>query len=769
MIFVRARFLVLTCALAALLLPCAAAAQAIPGWNQKSFTAEQIDADRIRLMREVEIEGEPGSPNAGQKFFADDLQMNVKTGELIALGNVVFSTPTARISADSVTFNTKTRMGTFHNASGIAQLGERGQRNLSMFGTLEPDVYFAGATIEKIGVDKYRITKGGFTTCVQPTPRWEIVSGTATLNLDDYVIMRNAVVHVKDVPVFYLPLLYYPIQSDDRATGFLLPMYGTSLAAGSTISNAFFWAINRSMDATLFHDWMFSRGNGLGAEYRYLLGPQAQGDFKYYWLDEKEAVINGGTRPARRSKKIIGGLSQNLPLGLSARGRIDYFTDVTVQQTYNHDFAAAANSSRTYQGGLSGAWRSFSANGSFNRTEVFRDAISSTVSGQTPGFLASLSGVKVGPLPLFATVNTEGGRSVYISRFGDIEQDLSLVKADFAPSIRAPLSTLPYLQVNATAAYRTTYYSESLADDLKTQIEVPITRNYGDLRVDVVGPVLSRVFTPNNAMADRMKHVVEPTFSVSRRTQIDNQDRIPSATGYDVVVGGTTQMSYGVTNRVLVRKDIDGQPQAGAPREFLNLSIRQTYYTDANASKFDQSYTYGFNNRPPNSFSPISLVARATPTMPLGIDYRMEYDPLALPGGPKLLGMGLNGLFRTADVNASGGWSRTAHAQTSQTGVVTNASNLIQAASDFRIRQSNYGGMVSFQYDITQSTLLNQRYVAFYNAQCCGVSFEYQAVNYPNNPNQFYLAQDRRFNMSFTLAGVGSFSNFFGAFGGGTR
>jgi len=30
------------------------------------------------------------------------------------------------------------------------------------------------------------------------------------------------------------------------------------------------------------------------------------------------------------------------------------------------------------------------------------------------------------------------------------------------------------------------------------------------------------------------------------------------------------------------------------------------------------------------------------------------------------------------------------------------------------------------------------------------------------------MPRDRRFNMSFTLAGVGSFSNFFGAFGGGT-
>ena len=167
-----------------------------------------------------------------------------------------------------------------------------------MFGGLEPDVFFHGSTIEKIGSDKYRITKGGFTTCVQPTARWEIVSGSATLRLDHYVRMSNAVVDVKDVPVFYLPMLYYPIQEDDRATGFLLPMYGSSLATGSSISNAFFWAINRSQDATFFHDWMFSRGNGLGAEYRYILGPQAQGDFRYYWLDEKEAIDQRADAPA---------------------------------------------------------------------------------------------------------------------------------------------------------------------------------------------------------------------------------------------------------------------------------------------------------------------------------------------------------------------------------------------------------------------------------------------------------------------------------------
>ena len=66
------------------------------------------------------------------------------------------------------------------------------------------------------------------------------------------------------MPVLYLPMIYYPIREDERATGFLLPTYGTSTVRGQSISNAFFWAINRSTDATFFHDWFTNTGQGAG-------------------------------------------------------------------------------------------------------------------------------------------------------------------------------------------------------------------------------------------------------------------------------------------------------------------------------------------------------------------------------------------------------------------------------------------------------------------------------------------------------------------------
>ncbi len=750
---------VLTCVILLSVLARPAAAQVIPGWSTKQGSFERMDADRVILITEVEIEGNAGSPNAGQKFFADQVEVNIRSGELTARGNVVLQTPTSRIAADTAVFNTKTKLGTFSNATGIAQLGERGMANRSMFGTLEPDVYFYGTAIEKIGADKYRINKGGFTTCVQPTARWEIVSGNATVNLNDYVVMKNAVVRVKDVPVFYLPIMYYPIQEDDRATGLLIPTYAASTYSGSSLSNALFWAINRSQDVTFFHDWFFSGSTGLGTEYRYLQGPTAQGNVRAYLLNEVAREVNGALLPAGQSKIYSGTLSQGLPLGLTARGNLDYSSNIATQQLYSNSFTQATTSQRTLNGAVAGAWDGLSLNSVFNRTEYFYTTTDSQVSGRAPGLTMAYASPKLARLPVYVSVNADAANILYISNYSGVSLDRSVNAVDFLPTVRAPLSTLPFLSVNASLAYRRTYFSESVTDR-GVQVEVPITREYADMRAEVIGPVFSRVFSPNNAFASRLKHVIEPSYSVQKRTTITVQDQIPAAVS-EIIIGGTTQFSYGLANRLLVRRD-SGEASDKVSREILNVSIRQSYYTDEEASQYDTSYGYGYLYRPASPFSPIALSARATPVKPLGVDFRIEYDPRT-EATVRVPGFGLNGTYVTDLLNLSAGWSRINYGAAA----AGSSNNFVTQTTQLQLGGGSYGGTFSFNYDFTRSTLVNHRYVAFYNAQCCGVSFEYMAYNYGPGTT-LLIPQNRRFNMSFTLAGVGSFSNFFGAFGGGS-
>ena len=99
------------------------------------------------------------------------------------------------------------------------------------FGTPELDIQFKGEKFERIGPETYRLTDGGFSTCVQPTPRWYMTGSEGTVVLDKRVVLKNAVLRVKDVPLLYLPFIYYPINKEDRSTGFLMPSYSASTVA----------------------------------------------------------------------------------------------------------------------------------------------------------------------------------------------------------------------------------------------------------------------------------------------------------------------------------------------------------------------------------------------------------------------------------------------------------------------------------------------------------------------------------------------------------
>jgi LPS-assembly protein len=205
------------------------------------------------------------------QLFANKVELFQVEGRFVAEGDVLFVSGESRISADRAEFNTRTKTGTFYRASGTTVIRDKAQP--TPFGSQEPNAYFWGEELHKAGPTTYRIVKGGFTACVQPTPRWEVASGSITLNLDDYALLRNSVFKVKGVPLFYLPIFYYPLEEDDRSTGFLMPIYGTATLMGQSISAPFFWAIGRSHDATFTYDWFSKAGRAVTGEYRYMLAP----------------------------------------------------------------------------------------------------------------------------------------------------------------------------------------------------------------------------------------------------------------------------------------------------------------------------------------------------------------------------------------------------------------------------------------------------------------------------------------------------------------
>ena len=721
-----------------------------------SWKFERV-GDHLHLIDQAAVEG----PNL--KFFADDIDLYEDTNRVVASGNVVFTNADGRISAERVEFNTGTGIGTFYDASGIMSIGAATGATAAAFGGQEPDVYFYGAKLEKIGLRKYRITNGGFTTCVQPTPRWEVTSGSVVLNLDEYAIARNTLLKVKGVPMFYLPLLYYPIQKSQRATGFLLPTYGTSTLRGQSISNAFFWAINRSQDATFFHDWFTHTGMGEGSEYRYIAGLQSAGNVRLYRFVQHEAQYTQSgttsTLPAKTSYEFTGAVTQALGGAARARMRLDYFSDVLTQQLYHQNIYEASRRNRLIEAGASDIFGPLSTTVLYQRNETFNNDTSSFLYGATPRVSAQLAPQQLFGAPIYASMNSEYAflpyRSLDLAK-GVVTQDNSLARVDIAPSVRLPLSRLTYLSVNTSAAHRMTYYSRS-ADQRGLPVDDSLIRDYTQLRTEVVGPVFTKIWdTPDSGYAERMKHVIEPAFTLDYTTPIHNYKQTPLLTDTsDFVVGGTSRLTYGLTNRFMYRgRTADGT--RGQTREFVTVGLQQTYYSNSESSKFDTAYSSSNSSRQPVNLSPVSLIARVSPSARIDANTRVEYDVQGL--GLAVLGVGSN-----ISAGLSSGSLQFSRQHLSRR---EKPSTYLSGSTSLHSPNGHFTGTYALSWDITHSTIVTQNVLATYMAQCCGLQMEFQKFHLVSSAP---IPSDRRINVSFVLAGLGTFSNFFGAFGNSLR
>ena len=412
--------------------------------NSTQWRLEQVSADHVRLTGQVEIESDSGT-----KFFADEIDIfSSPTLRLVATGNVVFTNAEGRIAAERAEFDIGAGTGTFYQASGILSLGV--MADPAEFGGQEPDVYFYGNTIEKLSARSYKLTRGGFSTCVQPTPRWEVTSDSVVINLNDYAIARNILLRVKGVPLFYLPVLYYPLQDDQRATGFLLPTYGSSTFRGQTISNAFFWAIGRSHDATLFHDWFTQTGQGVGAEYRWIANSASYGTFRFYALNQHEAEFNqsgrASTLPAESSYQFTGTGSQAIGTSIRLHQRVDYSSSLIAQQLYQQNLYQASNATRTVEAGLAGSWGGLTTSALFQRVETFTGADTSQLYGGSPRVTAAVAPTRLLGLPIYGSVTSDIGYLPYRQiTDGVVTADRSLARIDVLPTLRLALSRLSFL------------------------------------------------------------------------------------------------------------------------------------------------------------------------------------------------------------------------------------------------------------------------------------------------------------------------------------
>ncbi|MCP5102671.1 MAG: LPS-assembly protein LptD, partial [bacterium] len=226
---------------------------------------QYMDENKLIASGNVEIAWED------YRIYADYLEFDQDTKEITAKGRVTMSSGETVISGDKLKFNLKERSGEMYDT----------------YGQLLPSLRYSTDKLTQVDNETLTFDKFNFTSCSQCVPRWIITCSKGKIKKEKYIEMKNVLFKIKKIPLFYIPYLRYPIQKDGRATGFLIPKFGTSNTRGFFFLNSFFWAMSRNLDLTLSFDYYGKAGIGVAEELRYLTR-NMDGSVKFYFFKYKK-------------------------------------------------------------------------------------------------------------------------------------------------------------------------------------------------------------------------------------------------------------------------------------------------------------------------------------------------------------------------------------------------------------------------------------------------------------------------------------------------
>jgi LPS-assembly protein len=194
------------------------AAQVTSPGAQDPSSEINVTADKLTTgngANQIEATGNVEIKRGGMTLKADEVRMNRATQDTEAKGNVTVDDPEWKVkSADSIQMNLETETGEIHNGDLFLENGH---------------VSLTGRRFQKFGGQSYRVDDGFFTTCLceSGAPSWKFYAEQMDLALDGVGTIRNGYFYIMDVPVFYLPYGYFPLNTE-RQTGFLFPQFGQS-------------------------------------------------------------------------------------------------------------------------------------------------------------------------------------------------------------------------------------------------------------------------------------------------------------------------------------------------------------------------------------------------------------------------------------------------------------------------------------------------------------------------------------------------------------
>jgi LPS-assembly protein len=702
-----------------------------------------------------------------QRLRADHVEYNEQTDEAVARGHVIFDYENQHLEADEAHYNVSTGRGTFTNVRGTVKIERRA--NPTVLITDNP-LYFEARNVEKFGNDFYLLNNAWITVCDPEHPKWQFYAPHAKVRIDKKMALVNANFRLLRVPLVWLPYATVPAGTKVRESGFLIPVIGNSTSKGFVFGDAFYWAPTPWMDATVGAELLSRRGSAERGHFRAKPWENTSINYSYFGVIDRgvPTLVNPGLPTQTTELVSQGGHEQQLQVTSLLKNNWRFVTDVnelsslTFRLAFADTFGDAINSEVRSSIFLTHNFNGFSLNLAALNDKSFLtvNPVQTSVSlrNAPEGRFSSVEQAPFRSVPIYFSFDGFAGASHRSD--GVIDTGAAVARTEFAPRATIPLHFGPWLDVTATAGFRTSYFGDSLVPGTIATTPIlagqSIWRDDGEFSVDFRLPTLQRFFQRAKSKK-KFKHTIEPDVTYNYVTGIHNFSQLIRFDS-NTTLTDTNELQYGVTQRLWMK---DGDSDDDQPKELVTWRLVQKHFFDPtfggaliNGARnvfqtLDDISPFAFADTPRN-WSPIVSDIKLTPGGPLDFEQILEYDTQRGSAG-QLTTIGTlakikpykDFFFTIADFRLD-----------ANPLVLQPKANQIRTLVGYgNETRKGFNITTGISYDITNNALQNQLVQVSYNGNCCGLAVEYRRIALGQ------VRTDNQFRVAFIIANIGTFGN----------
>lgn len=217
-------------------------------WDISNLRAQEDKNLKFKLGDSVSIYSEKAyRKNAGKVFeaignvvilsgnetlYGERANFNIESGQVNIEGNVRIISKDITIYGSKVDYNIRKKILSMENVRIITN-----------------EFNIVADQLVRKSDNLYYAKKAEFTTCKDCTESWTIFGDDIDIEINQYVTIKNALVKIKGIDIFYLPYIAIPIKNK-RESGVLFPTFLSRANEGLSYQQPLYWAISQDKDAT---------------------------------------------------------------------------------------------------------------------------------------------------------------------------------------------------------------------------------------------------------------------------------------------------------------------------------------------------------------------------------------------------------------------------------------------------------------------------------------------------------------------------------------